>query len=200
MVYIKQFLYARSSNLFKFNTGANTSLSGWLRRFNNAKQNVLLRYTVQRANMVGLGNSTRQLRNECDQSYKHKQSGQSSESVKLTAIAPTRGPTTSARTTASRGNGRTASRSATATPSSGAYGNNAYNYNNSSVITAHREYDSVADHLWWQYAEYTAANTERQGTSPRVWTSNEPRYFKQADAESRDAVERRTGIPAGVTI
>ena len=195
--YIKQFMYARPSNLFKFNTGSNTSLSGWLRRFNNAKQSIVLRHTVQRTNMVRLDNSTRQLRNECNKSYKHKQSGKSSESVKSASTATARTASTTTRTTTGRGSTTTrstASRSSTGTSSTS---NNSYNYYST---TTNRECNSVADSLWWQYAEYTAASTERQGTSTRVRTSDEPRYFKQADAESRDSIERRIGIPAGVTI
>jgi hypothetical protein len=49
--------------------------------------------------------------------------------------------------------------------------------------------------------DYIAARSS-EGQDPRswVWDSDEPRDFKQANADSRDSIERRTGIPAGVTV
>jgi hypothetical protein len=46
----------------------------------------------------------------------------------------------------------------------------------------------------------STASTQGQGTSARLWDCVEPRDFKQAYADSRDSIERCTGIPAGVTV
>jgi hypothetical protein len=60
---------------------------------------------------------------------------------------------------------------------------------------------TIADHIERDYAEYIAAtSTKGQDTCSGVWGSDESRNFKQADANSADSVERRIGIPAGVTI
>jgi hypothetical protein len=49
--------------------------------------------------------------------------------------------------------------------------------------------------------DYIAARSS-EGQDPRswVWGGYEPRDFKQAYADSRDSIERCTGIPAGVTV
>ncbi len=47
---------------------------------------------------------------------------------------------------------------------------------------------------------YSTASTQGQGISARLWDCVEPRDFKQAYADSRDSIERCTGIPAGVTV
>ncbi len=44
------------------------------------------------------------------------------------------------------------------------------------------------------------SSTQGQGASARLWDCVEPRDFKQAYADSRDSIERCTGIPAGVTV
>jgi hypothetical protein len=44
------------------------------------------------------------------------------------------------------------------------------------------------------------SSTQGQGISARLWDCVEPRDFKQAYADSRDSIERCTGIPAGVTV
>jgi hypothetical protein len=46
----------------------------------------------------------------------------------------------------------------------------------------------------------STASTQGQGVSARLWDCVEPRDFKQAYADSRDSIERCTGIPAGVTV
>ena len=46
----------------------------------------------------------------------------------------------------------------------------------------------------------STASTQGQGISTRLWDCVEPRDFKQAYADSRDSIERCTGIPAGVTV
>jgi hypothetical protein len=58
-----------------------------------------------------------------------------------------------------------------------------------------------ADYIERDYADYiNATSTKGQDTRSGVWGSDESRNFKQADANSADSVERRIGIPAGVTI
>jgi hypothetical protein len=47
---------------------------------------------------------------------------------------------------------------------------------------------------------YSTASTQGQGISARLWDCVEPRDFKQAYADSRNSIERCTGIPAGVTV
>jgi hypothetical protein len=60
---------------------------------------------------------------------------------------------------------------------------------------------SAADYIERDYAEYIAATSASgKNTCSGVRDSDELRNFKQADAESIDPVERRIGIPAGVTI
>jgi hypothetical protein len=46
----------------------------------------------------------------------------------------------------------------------------------------------------------STASTKGQRISARLWDCIEPRDFKQAYADSRDSIERCTGIPAGVTV
>jgi hypothetical protein len=74
---------------------------------------------------------------------------------------------------------------------------------NSSLVRKHKYtvHPTIADHIERDYAEYIAAtSTKGQDTCSGVWGSDESRNFKQADANSADSVERRIGIPAGVTI
>lgn len=50
-----------------------------------------------------------------------------------------------------------------------------------------------------EYVNYTAS-TSREDVSTWVRVSNEPRNFKQTNADATDRVEECTGIPTGVTV
>ena len=69
------------------------------------------------------------------------------------------------------------------------------------AITSNRECNTANDYIEREYAEYlSATNPSRENSCSGVWVSDEPRNFKQADADSGDSIERRIGIPAGVTV
>jgi hypothetical protein len=130
------------------------------------------------------------LHQESDQSNKHEQSVESSQS----------------NSTSDAGNGAAATRD---------IGNRDVKHTsfpckhcgdhigNSSLVRKHKYtvHPTIADHIERDYAEYIAAtSTKGQNTSTGIRASDEPRDFKQANASSGDSIERRTGIPAGVTI
>ena len=69
------------------------------------------------------------------------------------------------------------------------------------AISASRECNTIADYIERDYANYiTATNSSRENSCSGVWVSDEPRNFKQANANSTEPIERCTGIPTGVTI
>ena len=163
-----------------------------------------LSYAVQSACNIGLGGDNELVREECNQSNKHDESGKPCESNKCTCDpgsnasctctgAPsgtaTCGGATTCRSTASSSRGATSSNNCAG-----------------SIISQHfnttsGECNTVTDYIERDYADYIAATgTQGQGAGTRVRDSIEPRNFKQANADSGDTVERRIGIPAGVTI
>ena len=181
-------------------------MSRWLHWLNNRKQNFCLLHTIQRTAMERLDSVTRQLRKESNKSNKHEQSGKPSESVESTSTATTCARASSRATTRATATGSTTSSRSSTTGSSKGRGSSGSTTANSLVrkhkyttITTSRE--CANDILNREYAEYIASNSStREDISSRVWDSNEPRDFKPTDADSRDSVERRIGIPAGVTV
>ena len=177
-------------------------MSRWLHWLNNRKQNFCLLYTIQRTAMERLDSITRRLRKESNKSNKHEQSGKSSESVEPTASTATTCARTSSRTaTRATSTGSTASsRNSTTGSSKGrssTTANSLVRKHKYTTITTSRE--CANDILNREYAEYIAS-TSRKDVSTGVRVSDEPRDFKQADADSGDSIERRIGIPAGVTV
>jgi hypothetical protein len=165
-------------------------MSGRLRWGNNREQDVELLNALQRASVERVGGNTGHLRQESDQRNEHEQSGKPSESNS----ACNAGDSSAATRNTSNGDAKHTSfpcKHCGDHIGSAGLGSK-YKY------TVHR---TIADHVERDYAEYIAATSAgRENTSTRVWNSVEPRDFKQANASSGDSVERRTGIPAGVTI
>jgi hypothetical protein len=138
-----------------------------------------LSYAIQSACDIALGGNNELMRQEPHQRNEHEQSVESSQSISASDAG------SSATTTRATNDG---------------------NAEHTSFPCAHcNDYDprdiSSADYIERDYAEYIAATSaSRENTCSGVWDSDEPRNFKQADAESSDSIERCTGISAGVTI
>jgi len=144
-----------------------------------------LSYTIQSACDIALGGNNELMRQERNQSNEYEQSGKSGQSNKCTCD-----PGTNATCTCTG-----------ATPITRS------TVGHTSFPCAHcndydpRDISSAADYIERDYADYVnATSSEGQDTRSGVWGSDEPRNFKQADADSGNSVERRIGIPAGVTI
>ncbi len=182
-------------------------MSRWLHWINNRKQNFCLLYTIQRTAMERLDSITRRLRKESNKSNKHEQSGKSSESAITTYGNCTPATCTCARTSSRNGyripykctTGSTASSRSSTTGNTKGRSTKGRHTKSGSTAIANRE--CANDILAREYAEYLASTSAgRKDVSTRVWASNEPRDFKQADANSGDSIERCIGIPAGVTV
>jgi hypothetical protein len=142
-----------------------------------------LSYAIQSACDIALGGNNELMRQEPHQRNEHEQSIKSSQSNKC-ACDPGSNATCTGATPITRST-----------------------VGHTSFPCAHcNDYDpryirSAADYIERDYADYVnATSSEGQDTRSGVWGSDEPRNFKQADANSGDSVERCTGIPAGVTI
>jgi hypothetical protein len=157
-------------------------MSGRLHWSSNGKQDVELCDTLQRACVEQLDGNSGYLHQESNQLNEHEQSIKPSESDSFTHDA---------------GSSATATRATPITRST---------VGHTSFPCAHcNDYDprvnTSADYIERDYADYIAATgSSGENTRSGVRNSDEPRNFKQADAESSDSVERRIGIPAGVTI
>ena len=175
-------------------------MSRWLHWLNNRKQDFCLLHTIQRTAMERLDSITRRLRKESNKSNKHEQSGKPSESVEPTATTATASTRTFGRSsTRATSTGSTASSRSSTTGNT--KGRNAKGRHTKSGSTATTSRECANDILNREYAEYLASTSAgREDVSTRVWASNEPRDFKQADANSGDSIERCIGIPAGVTV
>jgi hypothetical protein len=154
-------------------------MSGRVCRDDNRTTDNGLSYAIQSACDIALGGNNELMRQEPHQRNEHEQSVESSQSISASDAG------SSATTTRATNDG---------------------NAEHTSFPCAHcNDYDprdiSSADYIERDYAEYIAATSaSRENTCSGVWDSDEPRNFKQADADSGDSVERRIGIPAGVTI
>ena len=186
-------------------------MSRWLRWFNNGKQGIKLLDTLQRACMGRLGYSTGQLRKERNQPNEHEQPSQSCESVKCDCDPGSNATCTCTRTTSGTTACGSASRSSAHTSFPCTHCRDHDASSTSGLVRKHKyivlngnndtKYTSTSDVVERDYTDYIAATSaEGQGDSARVRGSDEPRNFKQADANAADSVERRTGIPTGVTI
>jgi hypothetical protein len=144
-----------------------------------------LSYTLQSACSFSLGGNNELMRQEPHQRNEHEQSVESSQSNKCTCD-----PGTNATCTCTG-----------ATPITRS------TIGHTSFPCAHcndydpRDISSAADYIERDYADYiNATSASGENTRSGVRDSDEPRNFKQTDADSGDSVERRIGIPAGVTI
>jgi len=193
-------------------------MSRWLRWLNNGKQGIKLLNAIQRSCMERLASYAGQLRKERNQSNQYEQSSQSSESNIVTADSCTPATCTCARTSSRNGyripckcaSGSTTSRGTAHTSFPCAHCRDHVSITASVVLNKHGsqraiiggvKYSNASDASERDYTEYIASSgAAREDTGARIWASNEPRNFKQADASSGDSIERRIGIPAGVTI
>jgi hypothetical protein len=141
------------------------------------------------------------MRKESNQSDKYDESGKPSESNKCTCDPGTNATCTC--TGAAPVSRTPSTRSAEHTSFPCAHCGD--HVGNTGLIRKHKYsvHPTIADHVERDYADYIAtanASAQGQGASTGVRGSDESRNFKQADADSGDTVERRIGIPAGVTI
>jgi hypothetical protein len=185
-------------------------MSRWLYWLNNRKQNFCLLYSIQRTAMERLDSITRRLHKESNESNQHEQSGQSIQSFKCDCDAGSNAYCTCTRTTTRASTGSacgsctTTGRSATSSRSASTNGSST---TANSLVRKHK-YTTITtsqqcanDILNREYAEYLAStNTGREDASTGIRVSDEPRNFKPTDADSTDPIERRIGIPAGVTV
>jgi hypothetical protein len=159
-------------------------MSGRVCRDDNRTTDNGLSYAIQSACDIALGGDNELMRQEPHQRNEHEQSSKSSQSNKC-ACDP--------------GSNATCTCTGAPTIDRSAIGH-------TSFPCAHcNDYDprdnTSADYIERDYAEYIAATSASgKNTCSGVRDSDELRNFKQADAESIDPVERRIGIPAGVTI
>jgi hypothetical protein len=168
-------------------------MSRGLRWGNNGEQDFELRDTLQRAGVERVDGNTGHLRQECDQRNEHEQPSKPCESNKCICD-----PGSNATCTCSGAPSIDRSTVRHTSFPCKHCGDHIGSAGLGSKYTVHR---TIADHVERDYAEYIAATSAgRENTSTRVWDSVELRDFKQANASSGDSVERRTGIPAGVTI
>ncbi len=179
-------------------------MSRWLHWFNNRKQSFCLLNTIYSTYVERLDYYTRQLRKESDESNKHEQSCKPSESVESTSSSATCTRASSRTTARATATGSTSSSRSSTSRSSSANGssttaNSLVRKHKYTTITTSRE--CANDLLNREYAEYLASTSAgREDVSTGVRVSDEPRDFKPTDADSGDSIERRIGIPAGVTV
>jgi hypothetical protein len=165
-------------------------MSGRLHWSNNGKQDVELRDTLQRACVERLDGNTGYLRQESNQRNEHEQPVEPSQSDS-TGDAGDSG--TAARNIGNRDAEHTSFPCKHCGDHIGSAGlGSKHKYTDHTTITDYIERD---------YADYiSATSASGEDVSTRIRASDESRDFKPTNADSGDSVERRTGIPAGVTI
>ena len=177
-------------------------MSRWLHWFNNRKQSFCLLNTIHSTYVERLDYYTKQLRKESDESNKHEQSCKPSKSVESTKRTTTSSRATTRATigSACRICSPTGSSTARCTcTGSSTTANSLVRKHKYTTITTSRE--CANDILNREYAEYLASTSAgREDVSTGIRVSDEPRDFKPTDADSGDSIERRIGIPAGVTV
>ena len=176
-------------------------MSGRLHRSNNREQAVELCDTVQRACMEQLDGNTGHMRQESNQSNEYEQSGQSGQSTKCTCDPGTNATCTCTGATSGTSTSRIPSGRGTAHTSFPCA--HCRDHVSSSIDPSRKpsSRSAASAYLEWIYSAYAIATSAgRENVSTGIRASDEPRNLKQADASSGDTVERRTGIPAGVTI
>ena len=176
-------------------------------RNNNRATNNNLCDTIQSAYRFTVDRISKFMYKERNQSNQYEQSGQSCQPLKCDCDAGSNAYCTCTRT-ASRATtgstcgscttGRSSTARCTCTGSS-TTANSLVRKHKYTTITTSRE--CANDILNREYAEYLASTSAgREDVSTGVRVSDEPRDFKPTDADSRDSIERRIGIPAGVTV
>ena len=165
-------------------------MSRGLRGGDNREQDIELRDTLHRACVEQLDGDTGHLRQESNQRNEYEQSIESSQSNSASDAGSS---ATTTRTPSTRSAEHTSFPCAHCGDHVGSTG----------LVRKHKYtvHPTIADHVERDYADYiNATSAQGQGASTGVRGSDESRNFKQADADSGDTVERRIGIPAGVTI
>jgi hypothetical protein len=154
-----------------------------------------------------MGGNNELVREERNESNEYEQSGKSGESTKCTCDPGSNASCTctgaTSGTTSSRG---TAPTGHTSFPCAHCRDNDSstnglvrkHKYTSISTTPSKCTTTAYIERIYADYASATSASGEDVSTGVRA--SDEPRDFKQANADSGDTVERRTGIPAGVTI
>jgi hypothetical protein len=156
-------------------------MSRGLRGSSNGEQAIELRDTLQRACVERVDGDTGHLRQESNQRNEHEQSVESSESN-----IPN-----------DAGNSGTATRNIRSRDAE----HTSFPCKHCGDHVGNTVRPAISDHVERDYTDYIAATSAgRENVSTGIRASNEPRNFKQADAGSGDSIERRIGIPAGVTI
>lgn len=181
-------------------------MSRGLRGGNNREQDVELRDTLQRACVEQLDGNAGYMRQESDQRNEYEQSGKSCESNKCicdpgsNATCTCTGATPVSRTASTRSAKHTSFPCAHCRDNDSSTNGLVRKHKYTSIST-NRECNTVTDYIERDYADYiNATSAEGQGVSTGVRGSDESGNIKQADADSGNSVERRIGIPAGVTI
>ncbi len=161
-------------------------------RNNNRATNNNLCDTIQSAYRFTVDRISKFMYKERNQSNQHEQSGQSCQPFKCDCDAGSNAYCTCTRTASRATTGSTCG-SCTTTA------NSLIRKHKYTTITTSRE--CANDLLNREYAEYLASTSAgREDVSTGVRVSDEPRDFKPTDADSGDSIERRIGIPAGVTV
>jgi hypothetical protein len=181
-------------------------MSRGLRGGNNGEQDFELRDTIQRTGVEQLDGIPGHLCEERNQSNEHEQSGKSCESNKCTCDPGTNATCTCTGATPISRTASTRSAKHTSFPCAHCRDNDSstnglVRKHKYTSISTNRECNTVTDYIERDYADYiNATSAKGQGVSTGVRGSVESGNIKQADAEPGNSVERRIGIPAGVTI
>jgi len=162
-------------------------MSRWVRGIYNAAANFVMSGSLRAASGRTMDRDTKQLREECNQSNKHVESGQSSKSDQSSQHACTCHPSRTCNCTAgdcadNDGNCRT----------DGKLPNNHGDSCTCSLCRDYRDYISSTGS--------GTIRTEGQGAGSRIRFSHEPRHSQQADGNAATTIEHITGIPTGVTL
>ncbi len=161
-------------------------MSRWVRGIYNSAANFVLSRSLRAASGRTMGRNSKHLPEEPNKSDQHDKSCESSKSNSTTSTSCSR-----ATCSCARASYRSCSRATSCSSS------DERNY----TINSANPNDECSCSACRSYADYLATTDAKgKGIGSRVRDSVEPRDFKQAYADSRDSIERCTGIPAGVTV
>jgi hypothetical protein len=162
-------------------------MSRWVRGIYNSAANFVLSRSLRAASGRTMGRNSKHLPEEPNKSDQHDKSCESSKSNSTTSTSCSRAACSCARASYRSGSRATCSCSSSD--------------ERKCAINSANPNDECSCSACRSYADYLATTDAKgQGIGSRVRDSVEPRNFKQADADSRDSIERCTGIPAGVTV
>ena len=166
-------------------------MSRWVRGIYNSAANFVLSRSLRAASGRTMGRNSKHLPEEPNKSDQHDKSCESSKSNSATSTSCSRATCSCARASYRSGSRATCSSSDERNCAIADF----------NVLDPNAECSCNVCRDYAEYANYTSTvSAKGQRTGTRVWDSIEPRNFKQADADSRDSIERRIGIPAGVTV